>query len=115
MTQPSVPSLKSHRKRPLRWESQRGVASLLLVSLIMMSILMGVALSNWIGLQRRGDVQMRVALKETMLAQSAIQETRLRMIDGLTPTACVGGTPTTFTYYLDRSTITVTIDCAPFP
>lgn len=95
--------------------SPRGVASLLLVSLVMLSILVGLALSNWIGIQRRGDMQMRVAMKEIMLAQSAVQETRLRLIDGTIGTGCVRGVPSTFTYYVARSTVTVTIDCDPFP
>lgn len=96
-------------------EGQRGVASLLLVSLIMMCILMGVAVSHWIGVQRAGDRQMRAAIKESTLARSALHEARLRMMDGPIPTGCVRGVPLSFTYYLDRSTFTVTIDCDPFP
>lgn len=102
-------------RQKIRTPPQRGVASVVLVSLIMMSILMGVALSNWIGVQRRGDLQMRVAIKETMLAQSAVQETRLRLIDGTIPSGCTRGVPNTFRYYIGTSTVTVTVSCDPYP
>jgi hypothetical protein len=110
---------KTHRKkefrcrRPLDRSSQRGAATLLLVSLLMMSILMAVSLANWIGVQRRGDLQMRVAIKEATLAQSALFEARLRMLDDPALQNCGG--ERTFRYFIDRSTITVTIDCASFP
>ncbi len=89
------------------------MASLVLVSLLMISIVMGVALANWIGVQRRGDLQMRVAINDALLAQSAIQETRFRMISTPGLRNCSSGN--SFLYFIDRSTVTVSIDCVPFP
>jgi hypothetical protein len=91
------------------------MAALLLVTALMMSMIMAVTISNWVTVQRRGDLQMRVTMKETMLAQSAIQETRFRLSSGALSTACDPVNPQEFTYYVDRSTISIRIDCAPFP
>jgi type II secretory pathway pseudopilin PulG len=93
---------------------ERGVGSLILVSLLMLSILMAMAISNWVSVQRRGDVQMRVAMKETMLAQSAIQETRLRLFMGTISSNC-NGVPQLSQYYVNGSTVSVRVDCVPFP
>ena len=98
-----------------RNKGERGVASLILVCMLLMAILMALAISNWISIQRRGDLQMRVSMKEAMLAQSAIGETRFRLLKGLIPNTCVPGVPQEFTYFIEGSTVTVRIDCAPFP
>lgn len=103
--------------RPPRiYFNQKGAAALLLVSLIMMSIILAISLSNWISVQRRGGMRMRVAIKETMIAQSALQETKLRLISDPILRGCPPLGPfNPFTYVIDRSTITITINCLPYP
>lgn len=76
---------------------------------------MAVAVSNWISVQRRGDLQMRVAIKEMALAQSAIQETQLRLLDGAIPLTLTSGVPKTYRYYIDSSTVTFRIEYKSFP
>jgi type II secretory pathway pseudopilin PulG len=112
----TAPSIFKHRVSVFSLESkEQGFASLLLVSIIMMSLLMAVAISNWVTVQRRGDMQMRVAIKEMTLAQSAIQETRFRLLDGEIPLTLSSGSPTLFKYYIDSSTVTVQIEYQSFP
>ncbi len=94
---------------------QQGAVTLVLVTIIMFAIVMALSISNWVNIQRRGDTQRRIAIKEHYLAQTAIQETRLRMAEG-TIGPCVRNVPQTFTYFtVDGSTITVQVDCNPFP
>lgn len=88
--------------------NRRGVSAILFVIIVMGSLLTGLAISNWANIQRRGAMKMGLAMKESMLAQSAFQETRFWL---LTNNTC----PQSFTYYIDRSTITINIDCVPFP
>lgn len=97
-------------KRTLR-HREGGLATLLLVSFILGAFLIGLSLSNWISIQRRGDMRMRLAIKERALSQSAIQETMRRFIETPALANCANA-PQSFTYVIDRTTVTVTIDCS---
>jgi hypothetical protein len=99
----------------IRRREQKGAAALVLVTLLMISMVMGISISNWVNIQRRGDLQMRVATKEHLLAQNAIQEARLRMFLPPGPDPCVTNVPQIFTYFVGTSTITVRTDCNPYP
>lgn len=94
---------------------QQGAVTLVLVTIIMLAIVMALSISNWVNIQRRGDTQRRIAVREHYLAQNAIQEMRLRMAEGAIG-PCVRNIPQTFTYFIvDGSTVTVQVDCNPFP
>lgn len=113
-------AMKRHKQKniifcpvtPENFSNQRGAVAMVFVSMLLISLLIALSLSNWISAQRQGGMRMQVAIKETLLAQSAFGETRYRLLTNANLRNCINNT---FTYTIDRSTVTVIVDCIPFP
>lgn len=101
----------SHRLR-----NQPGYIAIVLVSLIMVSMLIGISISEWVSIRRRGDMQMRLGNKQTTLARSALNETLLAIIDGRVDRNFAAAHPDyNFSIQSTSSTLTVSIQCFQYP
>ncbi len=90
---------------------ESGFAALAFVTIVMLALVTGVALLNWINVRRKGDLGMRLAIKEAALGSSAIDETRYQMLTNPAFSSCTPGAPQTFSYTVGSATVTITIDC----
>lgn len=99
-----------------RFKNQGGYIALVLVSLIMISLMIGISISEWVSIRRRGDMQMRLENKQTTLAMSALQETRLAILDGRVDRDFTAvRMDNNFSIESTSSTMKVSIVCFPYP
>ncbi len=101
----------SHRLR-----NQPGYIAIVLVSLIMVSMLIGISISEWVSIRRRGDMQMRLGNKQSTLAMLAVQDTLLAILDGRVDRNFTAPHPDyNFSIEGSSSTMTVSITCFQYP
>lgn len=103
------------RKPSHRFQRHGGFVVIALVTVIMVSLLIGVAISQWVSINRRGGMQMRLGNKQNALAMSALQETRLAILDGRVNRNFTAAHPDyNFSIESSSSTMTVSIRCVPY-
>jgi hypothetical protein len=105
------------KKKPIqRTKNQSGYIALVLVTLIMVSLLIGVSISEWVSIQRQGSMRMRLANKQNAMARTAVQETILAILDGRIPNSFTATQPPlNFSHHTSSSTMHVAVQCFPYP
>lgn len=105
------------KRKPFhRHENQKGFIAIALVTLIMVSLLIGISISEWVSIQRRGGMQMRLGNKQHTLAMLAVQETLLAILDGRVDRNFTAPHPDyNFSIEGSSSTMTVSISCFQYP